>query len=206
MNLRNWPPSQLGNPGPVVQRECPIPVLPNEDQGWLGREPTQDECEIAAWIEARKPAGRILHVGVGNSLLFRMFGSRVMQGLSRDGGEVSHARQLGLDVILCNKYDVNSYAAKLKKPFDCIVDPNVRSYSCCTPHFSEYMSVLLAALAPGGIVLTSKRGLAYLVPTSTAELRALCPDWRVSANGNVVVMKPRLRFRFRSWLRGRSWQ
>jgi hypothetical protein len=178
--------------------------LPNEDRGWLGREPTEDEQEIVAWIKARNLPDKVLHVGVGNALLFQEFGRRVSQGLSRDGGEVSHARDLGLDVIFCNKYDVQSYAAKLKNSFDCIVDPNVRSYSCCTAHFTAYMDLMLAALTPGGVLLTSKRGLAYLVPTSLDELRTLCPDWAVSAKGNVVVMRPGLQFRLRSWLRNRT--
>jgi hypothetical protein len=181
---------------------CPVPVPLNSDPGWLGREPTIDEREITVWLSARrKTPARILHVGVGNALLFKEFGNAVTQGLSRDGGEVEHARQLGLNVILCNKYDVNSYRDQLKTPFDCVVDANVRSYSCCAIHFRNYMNAMLASLAAGGMLLTSQRGLAYLIPTTIKELRALCPEWSVSTDGNVVIMRPSLTRRIRSFIR-----
>ncbi len=169
---------------------CPEPVGPNNDTGWLGRAPTDDEQEILAWLKDRGAPEKILHVGVGNALLFQAFGTRVRQGLSRDGGEVANAATLGFDVVLCNKYDVESYRRLLHNSFDCIVDPNVRSYTCCTPHFIAYMDAMLAALTPRGALYTSKRGLAYLVPTSLAQLRELCPAWRITAHGNVVVMRP----------------
>lgn len=201
LNALRTPPS---GSDAASQGKCPHPLLPNDDKGWLGREPTLDEQEIATWIGARRLPERILHVGVGNSFLYKTFGDRVHQGLSRDGGEVSHARELGYEVLFCNKYDVDAYASRLKNPFDCIVDPNLRSYTCCTPHFSAYMDLMLGALMPQGVLLTSKHGLAYLVPTSLAELRALCPDWAVSSNGNVVIMRHRLRSRLLSWMRVRA--
>ena len=180
-------------------RSCPAPIQPNDDQGWLGREPTDDEQEILAWLRARPLPERILHVGVGNALLTRELGSRVSLGLSRDGGEVVNAARLGLGVILCNKYDVPSYRQHLNNSFDCIVDPNVRSYSCCTHHFVEYMDVMLSVLSSRGCLVTSRRGLAYLVPTSLSELAVLCPAWRIRAYGNVVVMKPGIVEQLRRW-------
>ncbi|MEO8576079.1 MAG: hypothetical protein ABI556_05235 [Gemmatimonadales bacterium] len=113
-----------------------------------------------------------------------------IQGLTRDGGERTNATELGLDAVLCNKYDVSSYRALLKQSLDCVVDVNVRSYACCDSHFRDYMDLMLESLSPSGMLLTSRRGLDYLVPTSIAELRTLCPRWRISAAGNVVVMRP----------------
>jgi hypothetical protein len=170
--------------------------------GW-GREPTADEQEVVAWMQRRSVPKRILHVGVGTGFLSREFGSSVRQGLTKDGGEVRHATTLGLETVLCNKYDVPSYSGSLYDPFDCIVDVNIRSYACCNDHFCEYMDRMLLALTANGMLLTSRSGLDYLVPTSIDELRRLCPDWTISTHGNLVVMHPRLVLRFRKWWRAR---
>ena len=178
---------------------CPVPVVENDDRGWLGREPTSDEQELVAWMKGHGVPGRILHVGIGTALLSREFGTRVVQGLTRDGAEAENARGLGLDVILCNKYDVASYADALNSPFDCIVDVNIRSYACCDVHFREYMLQMLDSLAVEGRLLTSTRGLDYLVSTPIHELRRLCPEFTIRKWGNVVSMRPGIRHRFAKW-------
>ena len=174
---------------------CPYPLEPNANPGWIGREPTADEREVVDWLKRRRLPDRILHVGVGTALLSKEFGTRVAQGLTKDGGEAEHAREAGLDTVLCNKYDVSSYKSLLQNTFDCIVDVNVRSYSCCDSHFTEYMDLMLESLTPSGMLLTSQRGLNYLVPTSLEELRTLCPHWRIRAQGSVVVMRPGYAYR-----------
>ena len=143
---------------------CPENVWPNNDTGWLAREPTNDEVEVVAWIKRHRLPERILHVGIGNSLLSREFGDRVVQGLTRDGGEATHAKQAGLETLVCNKYDVTSYEHLLERNIDCIVDVNIRSYACCDAHFLAYMDVMRTALSPGGYLLTSRSGLDYRVP------------------------------------------
>jgi len=179
----------------------PAAVEPNSSPGWVGREPTIDEREIVDWLKRRKVPSRILHVGIGTALLSREFGGRVVQGLTKDGGEASNARELGLDAIVCNKYDVRSYKTLLKNSFDCIVDVNVRSYACCDWHFAEYMDLMLQSLTRSGMLLTNRRGLDYLVPTSLAELRTLCPRWKVRAHANVVVMRPGYIYRLQRMIR-----
>ena len=179
-----------------VEGHCPYPIEPNDNPGWIGREPTPDEREIVDWLNRRTLPSRILHAGVGTALLTREFGARVVQGFTKDGGEYRNARELGLDTLVCNKYDVSSYKNLLQNSFDCIVDVNVRSYACCDAHFREYMDLMLESLTRKGMLLTSRRGLDYLVPTSIAELKTLCPDWRVRAHGNVVVMRQGYAFRF----------
>jgi hypothetical protein len=124
-----------------------------------------------------------------------------VQGITKDGGEAAHASSIGLDVIVCNKYDVESYAASLRSPFDCIVDVNIRSYACCDRHFRNYMESMLNVLTSDGILLTSVRGLNYLVPTSLRELQRLCPDWSIQHDDNVVVMHPGPAFRIRRAIR-----
>jgi hypothetical protein len=50
------------------------------------------------------------------------------------------------------------------------------------------MDLMHSSLQPGGVLLTNRRGLAYLRPTSIAELRSLCPEWRTHEKGNVVAL------------------
>jgi hypothetical protein len=100
---------------------------------------------------------------------------------------------MGLAAILCNKYDVQSYESLLATPFDCIVDANIRSYSCCDRHFGDFMGLMRRSLTSGGQLITSRRGLDYLVPTSIQELKNMCPDWSVRASGNTVLLRPRSR-------------
>jgi hypothetical protein len=171
--------------------ECPFPVVDERSRGYLGREPTIDERELVQWMRKADPPRRILHVGVGNSLMFLEFGAVVVQGMTKDGGEAAHSRSLGVDCILCNKYDTASYRAALRSPFDCIVDVNIRSFACCDRHFLGYMSMLKEVLAPQGMLLTSLHGLAWRIPTTRPELEKLCPEWGIRSEGSVVVMRPR---------------
>jgi hypothetical protein len=170
-------------------RSCPENINDNSDQGWLGRAPTQDECEVVEWLSRKQLPDSILHVGVGNSLFHEKWGSRVHQGLTRDGGEAMMARSKGLEVIVCNKYSVLSYNHLLKGPFDCIIDVNIRSYACCDAHFLEYMDCMRRNLTDRGSLITNQRGLNYLKPTSVKALRTLCPCWTISTDGNIVVMR-----------------
>ncbi len=170
---------------------CPEHVVPNDNEGWLHREPTADEVEVAGWMRSKRGFRKVLHVGVGNCLLTRRFGAAVAQGISKDGREVAHAATLGLDVLLCNKYNVVAYRERLRSPFDLVVDVNIRSYACCDSHFRDYMSLMLDALNSRGILVTSTRGLDYLIPTSIAELQRLCPEWKLKRRGNIVTMRPR---------------
>jgi hypothetical protein len=169
---------------------CPQSIIDPNGRGWLDREPTLDEQEVAAHLQ-RRPPSRLLHVGVGGSFLFREFGPIVVQGLTKDGGEAERAGELGYEAILCNKYDVDSYANQLLPPFDMIVDVNIRSYACCDTHFLQFMELMRESLTRNGRLLTSQLGLDYLVPTSLPELQRLCPKWIVHSRGNVVILTPR---------------
>ncbi len=185
---------------------CPEFIVENSDQGWLGREPTLDEQEVVVWLRAQNRYESILHVGVGISLLHSSFGSRVRQGLTRDGGEAAAARSAGLAVVVCNKYAVSSYCDRIVGPFDCIIDVNIRSYACCDKHFLEYMDYMYSLLRPDGVLVTSNLGLNYIRPTSIVQLRLLCPQWGIRCYGNVVVMRRQTRWylRFFGLLRSRK--
>jgi hypothetical protein len=172
-------------------KDCPIPITENDSTGWLGREPTMDEQEILALMKPRSTPDRILHVGIGTGLFFKHYPTQVVQAITKDGGEASYWRERKLDTILCNKYDVASYASKLTIPFDCIIDVNIRSYACCDEHFLHYMAAMGNSLRRNGRLLTSTRGLDYLKPTTIRQLKKLCPKWRIRRSGNVVEMSLR---------------
>lgn len=196
------PGSSIGST--LTDSGCPTPLSPNSDLGWLGREPTVDEQEVVAWMKQRELPSSICHVGVGTALLSRAFGPRVTLGITKDGAEAANARELGLKIILCNKYDVASYETFLEQRFDCIVDVNIRSYACCDLHFRAFMHKMRESLKPGGMLLTNTRGLDYRVPTSMDSLRELCPEWTIRAQGTIVMMRPGPLMRLREWWRSRA--
>jgi|688.fasta_scaffold73804_2 hypothetical protein len=170
---------------------CPNPSVNPNGKGWLGKLPTIDEREILAYLLTRtSPPNSILHVGVGNSLFYQALGDRVKQGLTLDGLEADFSRSMGLPTVLANKYAIDSYANELTTPFDCIIDANIRSYSCCDAHFKVYMEFLATCLKPGGCILTSMQGLSYLKPISLTELGLQCPKYSIKRMRNVVSMLP----------------
>lgn len=174
-----------------TSEKCPNPRVDENGQGWLGKLPTEDERAIAHFLVRQNQSfSAILHVGVGNSLLFQLFGSKVRQGITLDGQEAHHSRTMGLPTILANKYAVSSYHHELSPPFDYVVDVNILSYACCDQHFLEYMELLRSCLSPHGVLLTSLLGLAYRKPTTLTELRQLCTNWTIGNRRNIVIMLP----------------
>lgn len=170
---------------------CPSFEIHRDGQGWLGRVPTGDEQEILQFLlKRRRIPEAILHIGVGNSLFFQALGTSVRQGLTIDEKEAVFSRGLGLPTLLCNKYAVSSWKHNTIGPFDCIIDVNIRSYSCCDTHFFEYISALADNLSPRGVIITSRRGLSYLKPTTVLQLRQMFEDWSIAEHNNVVIMKP----------------
>lgn len=173
------------------EQKCPDPRVDENGQGWLGRQPTEDERSIAKFlVNYSDQFSAILHVGVGNSLLFQLLGKKVKQGITIDGKEANHSRTMGLPTILANKYAIPFYHAQLAQPFDCIVDVNIRSYSCCDHHFAEYMELMRSCLTPRGILLTSPAGLAYRQPTTLKQLSELCKTWTIGLKHNTIIMLP----------------
>jgi hypothetical protein len=169
---------------------CGRDVIDELGDGWLGRAPTIDEQEVVAWIASRRLPHRMLHIGIGTNYVRQRFGDRVIQGITKDGGEARSAELSGLDTILCNKYDTRRYYQLLDPPFDCVIDVNIRSYACCDVHFRQYMELMRTSLSANGVLVTSRRGLHYLQPTSIDELKKLCPEWTVKQKGNIVALYP----------------
>jgi hypothetical protein len=127
-----------------------------------GRETTKDQARIEAVLEEMDLAGKsLLHVGVGNSRLAERFAPRVarIDGLTIAPGEKARADALGLGnyrVDLANKY---SRALRLRHRYDFIIDNNLASFACCRYHFYLMLDTYLAALRPGGLILTHQRGM-----------------------------------------------
>jgi hypothetical protein len=138
------------------------------------RDTTKDQARIEAVLETMDLAGkRLLHVGVGNSRLAERFAPRVarIDGLTIAPAEKARGDALALDnyrVDLANKY---SRTLRLRRRYDFIIDNNLASFACCRYHFYLMLDTYLAALRPGGLILTHQRGMDWTFAD---------PRWRLS--------------------------
>lgn len=142
---------------------------------WSAFEPTPDQRRIEAWLsELVGPDDRLLHVGVGGSQLAEAFASRTREivGITISPGEVRRADALGLDnyrVLLRNKYQ---HWADAPGPFDVIIDNNPTTFACCLSHVLTMLDWYSMSLAPTGVLLTDRVGLAWVVSAEGAD-----PAW-----------------------------
>lgn len=151
------------------------------DPNFAGGEVSPDQARIEEVLSRfLVPAGALLHVGTGSSSLARRFAHRLVRidGVTVVEAEQRVADDLGIPhyrVRLCDKYAPE--LAELPGGYDVIVDNNLSSYACCRRHFHVMMRTYAALLAPGGVLLTEKRGMAFHEPhafgLSWRELRAL---------------------------------
>lgn len=150
-----------------------------EWQDFSGRETTNDQLRIEDVIAAHKLGlnGSALHVGMGNSGFAQRFSCHFVKitGITIQQGEVRHARELelpGYEVVLANKYSPVLLRV-IHGPFDVIVDNNPTSFCCCRRHLLAMMQNYVSLLAPGGVVLTDRKGLRWTTQPND-------PAWGVS--------------------------
>ncbi len=142
---------------------------------WSSFEPTQDQRRIEAWLARLvRPEDRLLHVGVGGSQLAEAFAPRTREivGITISPGEVRRADALGLDnyrVLLRNKYQ---NWADAPGPFDVVIDNNLTTFACCLSHVVTMLAWYSTSLAPTGVLLTDRVGLAWVVSAEGAD-----PGW-----------------------------
>jgi hypothetical protein len=128
-----------------------------------------DQLEIEQYLEGQtslRPSARILHVGIGNSSLALRFHHRCAQidGLTVIEREKARADALGLpnySVFLLNKHG-REFLQWIQPGYEWIVDNNPASYVCCRYHFARMLENYRWALAPGGRILTHRRGLGWV--------------------------------------------
>lgn len=169
------------------------------DRSWVDEAESPDQTAITAALPGlAREHSRILHVGVGSSALARRWAARVagIDGLTVVEAELAHAERLGLAnyrVFLADKYR----EIPVQGPYDLILDNNLSSFTCCRSHFREMFSRYVDLLAPGGSILTERRGMAYaqrgafaLTPRALNKLAGE-HDLEWSALGSVVRLRAR---------------
>lgn len=133
---------------------------------------TEDQHRIEQVLQALlQPKQRILHVGIGNSLLAKKF---IEYGATIDGLTVStvekhHGDALAManyTIYLQNKYE-RIFSAPLEKySYDYIVDNNLAAFSCCQYHYYTMIDNYLSLLKRGGKILTDQRGMDWALHDS----------------------------------------
>ncbi|WP_225207539.1 SAM-dependent methyltransferase [Novosphingobium huizhouense] len=117
---------------------------------------------------------RILHVGVGNSLLARRFCARGAEvvGTTIAPEEVAHGRAMGItryDLRLHNKY--RGHDGQAWGHFDFIVDNNPSSFACCLDHYMTMLKFYSDVLKPDGQFLVDRVGLGWALSADGALAR-----------------------------------
>lgn len=147
---------------------------------------TPDQERIEAIIERRHAGGTaLLHVGVGNSSLARRLAGRWdrIDGLTVSSAELELARTLdlpGYQVVLADKYDPGA-AGLLPGPYDVVVDNNPTSFACCRAHQDALMERYAGWIAPGGVLLTDRAGMAWTVGD---------PRWAITVRDLAELAEP----------------
>lgn len=147
---------------------------------------TPDQERIESLLEARFPTGgALLHVGVGNSSLARRMGGRWerVDGLTVSAAELELARSLdltGYHVALADKYDPAA-SDVLPGPYDVVVDNNPTSFACCRAHQDALMGRYAGWIAPAGVLLTDRAGMAWTVGD---------PRWAITVRDLAALAAP----------------
>jgi hypothetical protein len=155
-------------------RDCGGPAQPRyRDRSFLGDEVSPDQACIEGKLDGllagERGAGRPrwLHVGIGGSRIARRYapGFADIDGVTVQQDELDQALALALPGYrprLLDKY--GPALARLEGPYSLIIDNNPSSFACCLRHFDELLQTYAARLAPGGLLLTASRGLAFCEP------------------------------------------
>lgn len=154
-----------------------------EWQDFSGRETTNDQLRIEEVVAAERlgAGSALLHVGVGNSgLAERLHGQfRLIAGITIQKGEAARAQALGLagyQVMLANKYSPD-LCRTVAGPFAVIVDNNPTSFCCCRSHLVAMMQNYAELLAPGGVLLTDRKGLRWTTQPNDTGWGLALAEW-----------------------------
>lgn len=153
---------------------------------WTFRETTPDQRRIEQYLQSMSLIGkRVLHVGIGNSGLARLFANKCESifGITISDEELAHAASLDLknyEFIRQNKYADQ----KLTGEYDLIVDNNPTGFACCRRHFAFMIRNYRASLNDGGMILTDKVGLSWISGNQPRDSR-----WRFSFDDWSAVAK-----------------
>ena len=142
----------------------------NRETGYHPWPGTLAEQAVIAFFKAnptRIARKRLLHLGIGNSSIFRAVGDQVSKfvGLTVGLPEKIHFEQTfghpaHAEIHFASKHDPRNYD-KIVGPFDIIVDVNLKSFACCEQHFQDMMALYVDRLAPDGVIITAATGLRF---------------------------------------------
>ena len=167
ITLADWMAGRFaGLPGDCGNEIAPVIDESPRNRDWSQRPSTKDQLRIEDFLSARLTARtRLLHVGIGNSRLAQRFCHEVASiggvTITRAEQELALSLRLpGYAPRLLNKY--SGAFARMGGSFDFIVDNNPSTFACCRRHFARLMLACKSMLAPGGLMLTDRAGLAHL--------------------------------------------
>jgi hypothetical protein len=154
------------------QGNNPPEIVYNEGS-FCSRAPTADQQRIENILHCINLHNKtILHVGVGNSNIARLFGKQLtyLDGITVMIDEKEYADSLSVknySVVIGNKYSCDFL--KISRSYDIIIDNNLSSFACCKHHFLNMFESYVNRLNDYGLLITDKVGLAYSkIPTSFA--------------------------------------
>lgn len=154
--------------------KCNLPQL-WQDEEWLTKNPeriSSAQVDINSYlrvVSSLYKGKKLLHIGIGNSSMFRELSDvfEVIDGITNTTQELEVGRKYGSEkdyrIYLMNKHDPEQLA-KLDD-YDVIVDTNLKSFSCCTEHWHEFLQGILGKLKPGGRLVSHTAGFGgYISP------------------------------------------
>ena len=144
---------------------CKQPNFNNNYSYWENRDSTIDEVDITNFLDKNFKLlnKKILHIGIGNSNLAQKFsGDNEIFGITVSKKEIEYANNLSLKnyySFFFDKHSINFISYFNNHKFDYIVDPNLKSYSCCEDSFNYMFKNFNHILNNNGIIISSRRGM-----------------------------------------------
>ena len=134
---------------------------------WTHMPTSADQLRIEDALEnMANPKQVWLHIGIGNSSLAKRFAWRVkrIDGITVAQEEIDTAPNIQNYIVsFCDKHS-QRFLKQWK--YDVIIDTTPCGHACCKKHLNDYFDYVFAMLAPDGIYLTDRAGLAWAQPTS----------------------------------------
>jgi hypothetical protein len=152
---------------------CEPPRVLYTDDNWTHMPTSEDQKRIEAVLPQYVwPDAKWLHIGIGNSSLERIFAPQIgtMVGITVCQEEIDTAPKWHNFIpLLCDKH---SPAFLTSWHYSVIIDTTPTAHACCWKHLQDYLRNVFSMLAPEGVYLTDKVGLAWARPTG----KGMTPD------------------------------
>jgi hypothetical protein len=162
---------------------CELDLVYDDDRWATIVSPDQDGCnDYLSTIKDSIIGAKILHVGIGNSSVYKMFQDVAgrIDGITIMDSEIEVAKDyihLPTQYVIhkFNKYDITQF--KTMWGFDFIIDNNLKQHACCQQHWEEYFTCILNKIHVSGMLITHEQGYVphtdRITPLSTDELLQL---------------------------------